>query len=124
MSKSVERDMSARAGKSDDDVVSLLKNMQRQLLFLERKIDGLTHHLQEKQYRENSSLDRPFAKRSYPKPYSSPGHPRSRGKRQHKEKSEEKDSGRPFYSKFSKTKENSGSGSRKKPFQSKSKKRK
>lgn len=124
MGKPVERDRTSRAEQSEDDVASMLKKMQRQLLFLEKKIDSLTQHLLEKQHQDNSSMDRSFPRRSHSKPSSGTEHPRGREKKRHKAKSEEKDSVKPFYSKFRKTTGASGSGSRKKPTHGKSQKRK
>lgn len=53
---------------TDVDVVSILKRMQQQLAFLEKKIDILVHQAQEKPAREESSHDRPFRKKAYARP--------------------------------------------------------
>jgi hypothetical protein len=49
---------------SDSDVVSLLQDLKRQVLSLERKIDLLSGQMQERPRRE-SPPDRPFRKRAF-----------------------------------------------------------
>jgi hypothetical protein len=122
MSKSTDHGISHLQDQSGGDVASLLIKMQRQLLFLERKIDRLMLQLQEKQYREDSSMDKPYAHGHSSKSSSVSGRVRSQGKEKHREKAEEKGSSKPFYSKFRET--NGHPGSRKKPFHHKKKKRK
>jgi hypothetical protein len=56
---------------SDIDVVSLLKRMQQQLLFLERKIDLLLSRSQEGPSGERTSRNRPFRNGSFSKPFRS-----------------------------------------------------
>ncbi|MBN2319883.1 MAG: hypothetical protein JXR49_12430 [Acidobacteria bacterium] len=124
MSKSIDRGIPALPEQSGEDIVGMLIKMQRQLLFLEKKIDSLMHHLQEKPYRENSSTDRHFARKSYSKPLSISGRPRRHGSEKQREQSEEKGSDQAFYSKFRKTNGRPGAGPRKKPFHHKQKKRK
>ena len=122
MTKSIDRDISDQRDQSGGDVASLLMKIQRQLLFLERKIDRLTLQLQEKQYREDSSLDKkPYTPRPYSKSSSISGRVRSQRKERYRETSEEKGLDKAFYSKFRKT--NGHPGSRKKPFQHKKRKR-
>lgn len=61
---------------SDTDVVSLLKTMQQQLHFLERKIDLLISQSQKRPHGENDSPDRPSHKRPFSKKFRSFDHPR------------------------------------------------
>ena len=70
---------------SDTDAVSLLKKMQQQLLFLERKIDLLISQSQERLHAEKSSSNRPSQKRPFSKqfpPFDQQRH-RSRGAHGH-----------------------------------------
>jgi len=124
MSKSMDRGNSAPAGQPGGDVMSLLLKMQRQLVFLEKKIDSLMHQLQERQYRENSYEDKVFTKKSHSKTKPVSGRLHSRENKKYREKSEEKGPEQAFYSKFRKTNAPLGSGSRKKPFHHKRKVRK
>jgi len=110
---------------SDKDVVSLLMKMQRQLLYLEKKIDILIKQSQEKPhrgnpsserpYRGNSSSEKPYRKKSYIKPLRSSGHSRRHGSEEKRDSTGEKNSDQAFYSKFRKRDENRGAGPRKKP---------
>jgi hypothetical protein len=69
---------SAIPDESDTDVVSLLKKMQQQMLFLERKIDLLIRQSQERQPVEKTFPNRPSQKRPFTKQYRSFDHPRRR----------------------------------------------
>lgn len=123
MSKYIHRGITSPADRSGDEILSLLLKMQRQLLFLEKKIDSLMHHFQDKKYRENSS-DKPFSKKSSSKPLPISRSTRSSENKKHREKPAENGSDKTFYSRFLKTNGNPGSNSRKKPFHHKTKKRK
>jgi hypothetical protein len=74
---------SAVPDEPDTDVVSLLKRMQQQLLFLERKIDQLISQSQERPSRERGPSDRPYGKRPYSKPFRSFDRPQRQGKGEH-----------------------------------------
>jgi hypothetical protein len=77
---------------SETDVASLLKRMQQQLLFLERKIDLLISQSHERPSRERSSPDRPFPKRPFSKPFRSFDHTQRHGKGEHGHSPRERDS--------------------------------
>ena len=83
---------SAVPEESDTDVVSLLKRMQKQLLFLERKIDLLISQSQGRPSGERASPDRLFRKRSFPKSFHSFDHPQHQGKGEHGRSPRERDS--------------------------------
>lgn len=114
MNKTSDRDIPAPSDQSGGDVAAVLKKIQLQLVYLEKKIDGLVNQLQERQYRENSSVDRPFAKKSHSKTKPVSGRSRSRENKKHGAKPEGKGSDQPFYSRFRKADGRPGSGSRKK----------
>ena len=65
------------------DVVSLLKKMQQQLLFLERKLDLLISQSQERLHAEKSSSNRPSQKRPFSKQFLPFDHPRRRSREEH-----------------------------------------
>ena len=123
MNQTVDHNISERPNQSGADVVSLLKKMQQQLLFLEKKIDILIAQSQDKPFRGKSSPERPFRKRPVSKPFRSSGHSRSHGKGK-QEYTGEKDSSQKFYSEYRKRDGNRGSSASKKPFHHKLKKRK
>ena len=77
---------------SDTDVVSLLKRMQQQLLFLEKKIDLLISQSQERPSGGNVAPDRPFRKRPFSKPFRSFDHPQRHDKGEHGHGPRERDS--------------------------------
>ena len=56
---------------SSTDIVSILKGMQKQLLFLEKKIDLLIGQSKERSSVGNTAPDRPFRKRPFSKPFRS-----------------------------------------------------
>lgn len=123
MDKSVDNNRSNLPDQSGKDVASLLLKMQRQLIFLEKKIDNLISQLQEKPYRESSHFDKPYRKKSFSKASPTSRHSRSYSNEKQKESSDDKGSDQAFYSKYRKTNGPSGSGSQKKPFHHKQKKR-
>jgi hypothetical protein len=84
---------SAEADESETDVVSVLKQMQQQLILLERKIDLLVSQSQKRPSGDKFSSDRPFPKRSFSKPFRSSEHsPRRHGKGEYGHSPRERDS--------------------------------
>jgi len=83
---------SAEPDESDADVVSLLKRMQQQLLYLEKKLDLLIRQSHERPSGEKAPPDRPFRKRPFSKPFRSFEHPQRHGKGEHGRSSTERDS--------------------------------
>jgi hypothetical protein len=69
---------------ADQDVVALIKKMQQQLVFLEKKIDILI----------NQSQARPFSEKHFSKSFRSFGHPHRHSDREHDTASGEKSSDR------------------------------
>lgn len=124
MNQSVDHNISNLPNQSGADVVSLLKKMQQQLLFLEKKIDILIAQSQDKTFRGKPSPERPFRKRPVSKPFRSSGHSRSHGKGEREYTPGEKDSSKKFYSEYRKRDGNRGSSANKKSFHHKQKKRK
>jgi hypothetical protein len=98
------------------DVVSLLKKMQQQLLFLERKIDSLISQSQERPHGEKASSDRPFQKRSFSKPFRSFDHPRRRSTEDRGRSSKEGDSAQGHFYEHRPRGKNRGPNPKKKPF--------
>jgi hypothetical protein len=78
--------------KSDTDVASLLKGMQQQLLFLEKKLDLLISQSQGKPSGERASPDRSFRKRPFSKPFRSFDHPQRHGQGERGHNPRERDS--------------------------------
>jgi len=74
---------SAIPDESDTDIVSLLKKMQQQLHFLEKKIDLLFRQSQERQPGEKTFPNRPSQKRPFSKQYRSYDHSRHRSRGEH-----------------------------------------
>ena len=70
MSEQLERDDSLSPGPNDQDVAALINKMQKQLVFLEKKIDILISQSQERPSRERN-FSKPF--RSFDRSYR-PGH--------------------------------------------------
>jgi hypothetical protein len=108
----------------DTDVASLLKKMQQQLLFLERKIDLLISKSQERLHGEKASSDRSSQKRPFSKQYRSFDYPqrRSRGGRGYSPGESDSAQGH-FYEHRPRGKSRSPN-SKKKPFSFKQKDRK
>jgi hypothetical protein len=99
---------------SDRDVPSMLMKIQRQLTFIENKLDSLISQLQEGRHPERISDGIRAQKKSFLRVLPSPGRTRSREKKKQKAgfRSEEKDGDQPFYSRFRKPGGGPGSGSR------------
>lgn len=91
---------------AEQDVVALIKKMQQQLVFLEKKIDILI----------NQSLGRPFRQKPFSKSFRSFGHAHRRSDREHDNTSGEKsfDRGRHFEKRHGE--ENRGFGHKKKAY--------
>jgi len=91
---------------AEQDVVVLIKKMQQQLVFLEKKIDILI----------NQSKARPFSEKHFSKPFRSFGHPHRRSDRAQDNTSGEKsfDRGRHFEKRNGE--ENQGFGYQKKAY--------
>jgi hypothetical protein len=99
------------------DVVSLLKRIQQQVVFLERKIDMLISQSQERPSGNSTSPDRPFRKRPFSKPFRSFDHPQRNGKREYGDRPKERDSGPGhFYDRRPGNKSRGPSIHKKKPF--------
>ncbi len=89
---------SATPDESDTDVVSLLKKIQQQMLFLERKIDLMIRQSQERQPGDRESSNRPSQKRTFSKQYRPFDHSRDRSRGEHGHNPRESDSApRHFY---------------------------
>ena len=107
----------------DTDVVSLLKRMQQQLLFLERKIDLLISQSQEKPSGEKASPDRHFRKKPFSKPFRPFDHPQHHGRGGHGRSPRESDSPQGHFYERRPREKSRGPSSRKKPFSFKRKDR-
>jgi hypothetical protein len=101
---------------SDADVVSLLKKLQQQVLYLERKIDMLISQSKDIPSREQTSPDRPFRKRPFSKPFRSFDHPQRHGKGDYGHSSGERDSAKPRFYERRPPQSSRGPNPKKKPF--------
>jgi hypothetical protein len=110
MSKPIDHTFSDLPDDSDNDVASMIAKMQRQLLFLEKKIDILISKTEEKPSYERSSYKKPFQKS-----YRPPEHSRRYGNEDRGEGRRDKDSDQGFYSRYGKE-GNRSVRPRKKPF--------
>ena len=81
MSEQFSRNPSAVPGPANADVVALIRKMQQQLEFLERKIDILI----------NQSQEKPFQEKRFSKPFRSFGHSPRHGKGEYDRSSRGKD---------------------------------
>jgi hypothetical protein len=108
--------LAAVSDESDSDVVSLLKKIQQQVLFLEKKIDLLISQSQERPSRERSSPDRPFHKRPFSKPFRSFDHPQRHGKGEYGRSSGERDSAQGRFYERRPHDKSRGPNPKKKPF--------
>jgi len=100
------------------EVVSLLKRMQQQLLFLEKKIDMLISQSQQR-----PSPERPFRKPPFSKPSRPFGHFHHHGEGEPNRNFGEKDSAQGRHSEHRQRDAKRSFGPRKKPFLSKRKER-
>lgn len=64
---------------SEADVFALLKKMQQQLVYLEKKIDTLINQSHEKPNQGKGYQDRPYREKRFPKPAYSSGRPQRSG---------------------------------------------
>jgi len=110
MGKQFRHDSSSVPPQAETDVVSLIKRVQQQLAFLEKKIDTLISQSQEKPFR-----GKPFPK-PFPKPFRpfSHSHHHDRGERDNSSRERDFSRGRPFEK--HQGGENQEFGPKKKPF--------
>jgi hypothetical protein len=101
---------------SDTDVLSLLKKMQQQLLFLEKKIDLLVSQSQEKPSGERAFPERSFRKRSFSKPFRSYDQPSRHGKGEPGHSPRERNSAPGHFYERRPHQKSAGPSPRKKPF--------
>jgi hypothetical protein len=98
------------------DLFSLLKKMQQQLTYLEKKLDVLIHQSQPKPFGERNSSSRPFRKGPYSKPVRSFDRPRPHSREGREDNPRERDSApRRFYDRYSPDKKR-GANPKKKPY--------
>jgi hypothetical protein len=101
----------------DIDIVSLLKRLQQQIAFLERKIDLLISQSRERQSAGNSASDRSFRKKSLSKPFRSFDQPqRQGGKGEYGHNRREGDSAQGHFYEHRPGKKGRGAGPGKRPF--------
>jgi hypothetical protein len=104
------------ADPSETDLVSLLKKMQQQLNFLEKKIDILISQSQSKPFGERTASESPFRKRPFSKSPHSFDRPRPHNREGHESNARERDSAaRHFYDRYSPGKKR-GANPKKKPY--------
>jgi hypothetical protein len=101
---------------SDTDVVSLLKRMQQQLLYLEKKLDLLISQSKERPSGGNASADRPFRKRPYSKPFRSFDHPQRQDKGEQGHGPRDRDSARGHFYERRPGERSRGPNPKRKPF--------
>jgi hypothetical protein len=106
---------------SDTDIVSILKGMQKQLLFLEKKIDSLLSQSKERSSAGNTSPDRPFRKRPFSKPFRSFEHTPRHGKEERERAPRERDAAKGHFYEHRPHEKSPGRGPRNKSFSSKRK---
>ena len=100
----------------DTDAVSLLKKMQQQLLFLERKIDLLISQSQERLQGEKASSTRPSQIRPFSKQFRSFDHPRQRSRGDQRYSPRESDSAQGHFYEHRPRGKSRGPNPKKKPF--------
>lgn len=98
MSDEFRQNGPAAPQQGEQDVVALIKRIQQQLSFLDRKIDGLISQLQER------------------RPPRSFGRPHHHGREGHRDRSEERDFDRPRHFEKRHEEDNRGFDKKKKPF--------
>jgi hypothetical protein len=104
----------AEPNPSETDLVSLLKKMQQQLNFLEKKIDALISQSQPKPFGEKAPSGRPFQKRPFSKPLRSFDRPRPHGRGEREQSPRDRDSARThFYERYKSVKKRSANPKRK-----------
>lgn len=92
---------------ADQDVLALVKRIQQQISFLEKKVDTLIAQLQERPT---------FQPRTFSRPHRPFGHAQHHGKGEHREGSGERDFNRPRHFERRNEDENKGFDRKKKPF--------
>lgn len=110
------------ADPSETDLVSLVKRMQQQLNYLEKKIDVLISQSRPKPFRERTERpfrerpERPFQKRTFSKPSRSFDRPRPHTREEHESTPREREPApRRFYERHSPAKKRSANF-KKRPF--------
>jgi hypothetical protein len=99
---------------SNADIVSILKGMQKQLAFLERKLDALIDQSKERSQAEKTS-DRPFRKRPFSKPFRSFDRPARQGNEDRGRGPRERDAAKGHFYEHRPHEKSSSTGPRKKP---------
>jgi hypothetical protein len=79
---------------AEDEVVSMLKKLQQQLLFLEKKVDLLISQSKERPHGDRAVTDRPFRKRPFTNRVHASEYPRHRPKGEQRSSPSESDSAR------------------------------
>jgi hypothetical protein len=102
------------AERSDRDVASLLMKIQRQLTFIENKLDRLTEQIQGDPQKERQSFDPRLRKKTYTKASQDSRPRRVHGKKKSQGKQGDKERDVPFYSKFQKGRASAGAGAHRK----------
>jgi len=107
---------------SETDLVSLVKRMQQQLNYLEKKIDVLISQSQPKPFRERTERpfrerpERPFQKRTFSKPSRSFDRPRPHSREERESSPREREAApRRFYERFDPAKKRAANP-KKRPF--------
>lgn len=107
---------------SETDLVSLIKRMQQQLNYLEKKIDVLISQSQPKPFRERTERpfrerpERPYQKRTFSKPSRSFDRPRPHSREERESSPREREAApRRFYERFDPAKKR-GANPKKRPF--------
>lgn len=113
MSKPVDSGSSDPTNQPGRDTVSLLSQIQRQLLYLEKKLDNLIGMLHDNQHREGPPVAKSYRNKSFSDVPSFSG-PRKYRKYRKQETHEEKDRDQVFYSKYRRKSGPSGPDARKK----------
>lgn len=105
MSEQFKHNGSLPPASTEQDVIALVKKMQQQLVFLEKKIDILI----------SQSQDRPFRQKPFSRPFRPFGYHR-RPEREHENTSEEKRFDRPRHFEKRHGQDKRGFDQKKKPF--------
>ena len=106
MNEQFSHNPSVVPGPTNADVVALIKKMQQQLEFLEKKIDTLI----------NQSQEKPFQEKRFSKPFRSFGHSPRYGKGEHDRSPRERDFDQGRHSEKRPGDQNRSFGQKKKPF--------
>jgi hypothetical protein len=101
---------------NDNEIISLLKEMQQQMAGLERKMDLLISHSKGRQPGAKSGSDRSFRNRSYSKPFRSFDQPQHHGRGEYGHGRREGDPAQGHFYEHRPQKKDRGAGPGKKPF--------